>query len=60
MSRDPYDFDVTRQNNGHVTFADIRVAGEVPCVRSNFVNGVKRLPVEVTPARLGGPGGPAP
>ncbi|WP_405868040.1 cytochrome P450 [Streptomyces sp. NBC_01515] len=30
--------------------ADIRLAGEVPRVRSNFVNGIKRLPVEVTPA----------
>jgi len=76
---DPYAFDVTRQNNDHVTFgkgsphlclgnllarteirimfeeliprlADIRLAGEVPRVRSNFVNGIKRLPVEVTPA----------
>jgi cytochrome P450 len=28
--------------------ADIRVTGEVPRVRSNFVNGIKRLPVEVT------------
>ncbi|MEV4571011.1 cytochrome P450 [Nonomuraea sp. NPDC049419] len=28
--------------------ADIRLAGEVPRVRSNFVNGIKRLPVEVT------------
>jgi cytochrome P450 len=75
----PYDFDVTRTDNDHVTFgkgsphlclgnllarteirimfeeliprlADIRLAGEVPRVRSNFVNGIKRLPVEVTPA----------
>lgn len=30
--------------------ADIRLTGEVPRVRSNFVNGIKRLPVEVTPA----------
>ncbi|MCX4906333.1 cytochrome P450 [Streptomyces sp. NBC_00878] len=73
----PYDFDVTRQNNDHVTFgkgsphlclgnllarteirimfeeliprlADIRLAGDVPRVRSNFVNGIKKLPVEVT------------
>ncbi|WP_416968744.1 cytochrome P450 [Streptomyces sp. 4F14] len=28
--------------------ADIRLAGDVPRVRSNFVNGIKRLPVEVT------------
>lgn len=28
--------------------ADIKLAGEVPRVRSNFVNGIKRLPVEVT------------
>ncbi|KDN75872.1 cytochrome P450 [Streptomyces olindensis] len=28
--------------------ADIRLAGEVPRVRSNFVNGIKKLPVEVT------------
>ncbi|MFF8231917.1 cytochrome P450 [Streptomyces caelestis] len=75
----PYDFDVTRTDNDHVTFgkgsphlclgnllarteirimfeeliprlADIRLAGEVPRVRSNFVNGIKKLPVEVTPA----------
>ncbi|MFF8910261.1 cytochrome P450 [Streptomyces olivaceoviridis] len=75
----PYDFDVTRQNNDHITFgkgsphlclgnllarteirimfeeliprlADIKLAGDVPRVRSNFVNGIKRLPVEVTPA----------
>ncbi|MEU0383264.1 cytochrome P450 [Streptomyces chartreusis] len=74
---DPYDFDVTRTDNDHVTFgkgsphlclgnllarteirimfeeliprlADIRLAGEVPRVRSNFVNGIKKLPVEVT------------
>ncbi|MFF9349353.1 cytochrome P450 [Streptomyces sp. NPDC014734] len=73
----PYDFDVTRRDNDHVTFgkgsphlclgnllarteirvmfeeliprlADIRLTGDVPRVRSNFVNGVKRLPVEVT------------
>ncbi|MFI1831750.1 cytochrome P450 [Streptomyces olivaceoviridis] len=75
----PYDFDVTRQNNDHITFgkgsphlclgnllarteirimfeeliprlADIKLAGDVPRVRSNFVNGIKKLPVEVTPA----------
>ncbi|MET9010195.1 cytochrome P450 [Streptomyces olivaceoviridis] len=75
----PYDFDVTRRNNDHITFgkgsphlclgnllarteirimfeeliprlADIKLAGDVPRVRSNFVNGIKRLPVEVTPA----------
>ncbi|MGW3106389.1 cytochrome P450 [Streptomyces sp. NPDC001100] len=74
---DPYDFDVARQHNDHVTFgkgsphlclgnllarteirimfeeliprlADIRLTGEVPRVRSNFVNGIKKLPVEVT------------
>lgn len=28
--------------------ASIRLTGEVPRVRSNFVNGIKRLPVEVT------------
>ncbi|POX38725.1 cytochrome P450 [Streptomyces sp. Ru73] len=73
----PYDFDVTRAHNDHVTFgkgsphlclgnllartemrimfeeliprlADIRVTGPVPRVRSNFVNGIKQLPVEVT------------
>ncbi|MEU1200318.1 cytochrome P450 [Streptomyces sp. NPDC005813] len=73
----PYDFDVARENNDHVTFgkgsphlclgnllarteirimfeelipriADIRLAGDVPRVRSNFVNGIKKLPVEVT------------
>lgn len=75
----PYDFDVTRQNNDHITFgkgsphlclgnllarteirimfeeliprlADIKLVGDVPRVRSNFVNGIKQLPVEVTPA----------
>ncbi|MFJ9538277.1 cytochrome P450 [Streptomyces sp. NPDC101225] len=73
----PYDFDVSRENNDHVTFgkgsphlclgnllarteirimfeelipriAAIRLAGDVPRVRSNFVNGIKKLPVEVT------------
>lgn len=73
----PYDFDVARRDNDHVTFgkgsphlclgnllarteirimfeeliprlADIRLTGDVPRVRSNFVNGIKRLPVEVT------------
>lgn len=73
----PYDFDVTRQDNDHLTFgkggphlclgnllarteirimfeeliprlAGIRLAGDVPRVRSNFVNGIKKLPVEVT------------
>jgi cytochrome P450 len=76
---DPYDFDVTRTDNDHVTFgkgsphlclgnllarteirimfeeliprlAGIRLTGEVPRVRSNFVNGIKKLPVEVTMA----------
>ncbi|MDX3381826.1 cytochrome P450 [Streptomyces niveiscabiei] len=74
---DPYDFDVTRTGNDHVTFgkggphlclgnllarteirimfeeliprlASIRLTGDVPRVRSNFVNGIKRLPVAVT------------
>jgi hypothetical protein len=31
--------------------ADVRLAGDVPRVRSNFVNGIKKLPVEVTRAR---------
>lgn len=73
----PYDFDVTRRSNDHITFgkgsphlclgnllartemrimfeelvpriADIRLTGEVPRVRSNFVNGIKKLPVEIT------------
>ncbi|MFF8593916.1 cytochrome P450 [Streptomyces sp. NPDC015220] len=73
----PYDFDVTRRDNDHVTFGKgsphlclgnllarteirimfeelvprlggIRLAGDVPRVRSNFVNGIKRLPIEVT------------
>ncbi|MEU1852386.1 hypothetical protein ABZ499_24715 [Streptomyces sp. NPDC019990] len=30
--------------------ADIRLAGDVPRVRSNFVNGIKRLPVGVASA----------
>jgi len=74
---DPYDFDVARTDNDHLTFgkgsphlclgnllarteirimfeelvprlAAIRLAGAVPRVRSNFVNGIKKLPVEVT------------
>lgn len=74
---DPYSFDVTRENNDHITFgkgsphfclgnslarleirimfeellprlADIRLAGDVRRVRSNFVNGMKELPVTVT------------
>ncbi|MEU6718054.1 cytochrome P450 [Nonomuraea sp. NPDC046802] len=73
----PYDFDVARQDNDHITFgkgsphlclgnllarteirimfeeliprlSSIRLAGDVPRVRSNFVNGIKKLPVEVT------------
>jgi cytochrome P450 len=73
----PYDFDVTRADNDHVTFgkgsphlclgnllarteirimfeeliprlSSIRLTGDVPRVRSNFVNGIKKLPVEVT------------
>ncbi|MFF0292646.1 cytochrome P450 [Kitasatospora sp. NPDC004615] len=73
----PYDFDVTRQDNDHITFgkgsphlclgnllarteirimfeeliprlASIKLAGDVPRVRSNFVNGIKKLPVSVT------------
>ncbi|WP_188189683.1 cytochrome P450 [Nonomuraea sp. SYSU D8015] len=72
----PYDFDVTRGKNDHLTFgkgsphlclgnllarteirimfeelvpriAGIRLTGDVPRVRSNFVNGIKKLPVEV-------------
>lgn len=74
---DPYNFDVGRARNDHLTFgkggphfclgntlarleirvifeellprlADIRLAGAVRRVRSNFVNGIKELPVEVT------------
>ncbi len=74
---DPYDFDVTRQPNDHVTFGKggphfclgnslarmeirlmfqallprlktVELAGDVTRVRSNFVNGIKRLPVRVT------------
>ncbi|WP_042381943.1 cytochrome P450 [Streptacidiphilus melanogenes] len=73
----PYDFDVTRADNDHVSFgkgsphlclgnllarteirimfeeliprlSSIRLTGDVPRVRSNFVNGIKKLPVEVT------------
>ncbi|MFD7641994.1 cytochrome P450 [Kitasatospora sp. NPDC059795] len=73
----PYDFDVTRKDNDHITFgkgsphlclgnllarteirimfeeliprlASIRLAGDVPRVRSNFVNGIKKLPVSIT------------
>ncbi|HVV22249.1 MAG TPA: cytochrome P450 [Pseudonocardiaceae bacterium] len=73
----PYEFDVTRRPNDHVTFgksgphyclgnnlarleirlmfetllprlASIELAGDVPRMRSNFVNGIKRLPVRVT------------
>jgi cytochrome P450 len=73
----PYDVDVTRQKNDHITFgkgsphfclgnslarleiqvmfeeliprlADIRLVGPVSRVRSNFVNGIKTLPVDVT------------
>ncbi|WP_067173257.1 cytochrome P450 [Microtetraspora niveoalba] len=73
----PYTFDVTRQNNDHITFgkgsphfclgnalarleirimfeellpriSDIKLAGDVRRVRSNFVNGIKELPVTVT------------
>ncbi|SCF86531.1 Cytochrome P450 [Streptomyces sp. Ncost-T10-10d] len=74
----PYDFDVTRADNDHVTFgkgsphlclgnllarteirimfeeliprlSGIRLAGDVPRVRSTFVNGIKKFPVEVGP-----------
>ncbi|WP_346095857.1 hypothetical protein [Streptomyces olivaceiscleroticus] len=34
--------------------ADIRAAGEVPRVRSDFVNGIEQLPVEVALARTAG------
>jgi cytochrome P450 len=73
----PYDFDVARTDNDHVTFgkgsphlclgnllarteirimfeeliprlSSIQLAGDVPRVRSNFVNGIKKLPVSVT------------
>jgi cytochrome P450 len=73
----PYDFDVTRSPNDHVTFgkgsphfcmgnnlarleirlmfetllpriASIELAGDVKRVRSNFVNGIKRMPVRIT------------
>ncbi len=73
----PYDFDVTRTPNDHVTFGkgsphfcmgnnlarmeirlmfetllprlpSIELAGEVKRVRSNFVNGIKKMPVRVT------------
>jgi cytochrome P450 len=73
----PYEFDVTRTRNDHVSFgkgsphfclggalarlemrvmleeliprlADIRLTGPVTRVRSNFINGIKTLPVEVT------------
>ena len=30
--------------------AQVRVAGEAPRLRSNFSNGLKRLPLAVTPA----------
>ncbi|GAA4551723.1 cytochrome P450 [Amycolatopsis samaneae] len=75
----PYDLDVARRPNDHLTFGKgsphlclgnllarteirimfeeliprigrIRLAGDVPRVRSNFVNGIKKLPVEVTTA----------
>ena len=73
----PYDFDVTRKDNNHVTFgkgsphvclgnnlarmevrlmfeeliprlSTIELAGDVRRVRSNFVNGIKTLPVRVS------------
>ncbi|MGN6161957.1 MAG: cytochrome P450, partial [Marmoricola sp.] len=75
--KDPYDFDVTRENIDHVTFGKgsphlclgnnlarmeirlmfeeliprlktIELNGEVRRVRSNFVNGIKTLPVKVS------------
>ncbi len=30
--------------------ADIELAGDVKRIRSNFVNGIKRFPVTITPA----------
>jgi cytochrome P450 len=73
---EPYDFDVTRHPNDHVTFGkgsphfclgnnlarleirlmfetllprlkSVELTGDVRRVRSNFVNGIKRLPVRV-------------
>lgn len=73
----PYDLDVTRRPNDHVTFgksaphfclgnnparlenrlmfetllprlASIELAGDVPRMRSNVVNGITRLPIRVT------------
>jgi cytochrome P450 len=73
----PYDFDVTRKPNDHVTFgkgsphfcmgnnlarleirlmfetllprlSSVSLAGDVKRVRSNFVNGIKRMPIRVT------------
>lgn len=75
--KDPYEFDVTRENIDHVTFGKgsphlclgnnlarmeirlmfeeliprlktIELNGDVRRVRSNFVNGIKTLPVKVT------------
>ena len=76
---DPYTFDITRQDNQHVSFGGggphfclganlarmearvmfrelierfelIEPAGDCQRLRSNFINGIKHLPVRVTPA----------
>jgi cholest-4-en-3-one 26-monooxygenase len=76
---DPYTFDITRQDNQHVSFGGggphfclganlarmearvmfaeilkrfeiIEPAGDVQRLRSNFINGIKHLPVRVKPA----------
>jgi cytochrome P450 len=76
---DPYTFDITRQDNQHVSFGGggphfclganlarmearvmfreilhrfelIEPTGDVQRLRSNFINGIKHLPVRVKPA----------